>query len=54
MAKILKKITADAAVVIDETYASEEQAAEHNEPEKREVTVSELKIINTRWKKLND
>lgn len=54
MAKILKTITADAALVIDETYANEEQASTDNEPEKREVKVSEVKIINTRWKKLND
>jgi len=54
MPKILKTINADAAVIIEETFLNEEQAAGNDEPEKREITVSEIKINNTKWKKINE
>jgi hypothetical protein len=54
MAKILKTINADAALIIEETFSNEDQAAGNDEPEKREVKVSEIKINNTKWKRINE
>lgn len=55
MAKIIKTITGEAMVVIKETYIDEDAAAsEENEPETRDVTVTDFKVENTKWRKEYD
>ena len=54
MAKIIKTITGEAAFVMEETFESEDKATEGTEPLTQEVTDIEIKINNTKWKKLDE
>ena len=54
MAKIIKTITGEMAFVLEETFESEEKGTEGTEPLSQEVKETELKINNTKWRKLNE
>jgi hypothetical protein len=54
MAKIIKTTTGEAAFVLEETFESEEKGTEGTEPLSQEVKDMEIKIDNTRWRKLNE
>lgn len=50
MARIIKEITGEAAVVITETYIDETHASENKEPDERKVKVIDFKVSRTNWK----
>ena len=54
MVKIVKTITGEAAFVLEETFDSEEKATEGQEPISQEVKEMDVKISNSKWRKLND
>ena len=54
MAKIIKTTSGEAAFVLEETFESEEKGTEGTEPLSQEVKDMEIKIDNTRWRKLNE
>ena len=54
MAKIIKTTTGEMAFVLEETFETEEKATEGAEPISQEVIDTEMKINNTKWRKLNE
>lgn len=51
MAKIVKTTTGEANFTITETFIDEEAATKDQEPESKEVVVTDYKIDNTKWRK---
>lgn len=52
MAKIVKEQTAEASLVITETFTDEAAALDKDvEPEKTDVKVIDLRIDHTKWRK---
>jgi len=52
MSKIIKETTANALVVVSETYPDEETASnEQSQPENTECKVLEYKVEKTKWRK---
>ena len=54
MAKIIKTITGEAAFILEQTFESEEKATEEKEPLTQEVKNVEIKIVNTKWRRLGE
>ena len=54
MSKIIKITTGEANFVLEEVFESEEKASEGTEPTASEVTKIEIKIDNTKWRKINE
>ena len=54
MAKIIKTITGEAAFILEQTFESEEKVTEDAEPLTQEVKDVEIKINNTKWRKLGE
>jgi len=54
MSKIIKTTTGEAAFVLEETFESEDKATDGTEPLTQEVKEMDVKISNSKWRKLND
>ena len=54
MSKIIKTTTGEAAFVLEEQFDSEEKATEGKEPVSQEVKQLDIKIENTKWRKLSE
>ena len=54
MAKIIKTITGEAAFILEQTFESEEKVTEEAEPLTQEVKNVEIKINNTKWRRLGE
>tara|TARA_R110001592_G_scaffold325288_1_gene605197 strand:+ start:129 stop:290 length:162 start_codon:yes stop_codon:yes gene_type:complete len=51
---IVKTLTGEASFVLEEHYQDEKKAEEGKTPISQEVKKIEIKIENTKWKKLNE
>jgi hypothetical protein len=54
MTKIIKTTTGEANFVLEEVFDNEEKADEGTDPSASEVTKIEIKIDNTKWRKINE
>jgi len=52
--RIIKTTTGEAEFVMEEHFSSEEKAQEGTDAVSQEVKDLEIKIINTKWKKVDE
>tara|TARA_R110002012_G_scaffold75536_2_gene190806 strand:- start:966 stop:1127 length:162 start_codon:yes stop_codon:yes gene_type:complete len=51
---IVKTLTGEASFVVEEHYQDEKKAEEGKTPISREIKNVEIKIENTKWKKIDE